>query len=245
MCADTVIWNYPYDEDDYDEWNSLNEAEFDDPFDDWETAVEQFEDDLETEDSYAVPWWQNGFGLLAIVLLIVILGGLALTQTDFAQKSLTQEQVESGQVGGQRSSNFQVNNPTAVASPYAEYTVTQGLHGQSYGHLAIDLAAGRGEPVLSPINGLITDLYIDEYGNTTLQIENDVYVVLLLHGDFSVDVGDEIRLGQTIGSEGNNGYTMDMFGNLCYGRVACGNHTHLNVYDKRLRANINPLDLIQ
>jgi len=244
MRANTVIWDYPYDDDD-DEWDILNEAEFDDSFGEWETAAAQFEYDLESEEPYWVPWWQNEFGLLAIVLLIVVLGALALMQTDFAQESLAPQPMEAGQRGGQRPSSFQVNNPTAAASPYAEYTVTQGLHGQSYGHLAVDLAAGRGEPVLSPINGFITELYIDEYDNTILQIDNDVYTVLLLHGDFNVSVGDEVRLGQAVGSEGNNGYTMDMFGNLCYGRISCGNHTHLNVYDKRLGANINPLELIQ
>ena len=34
-----------------------------------------------------------------------------------------------------------------------------------------------------------------------------------------------------------------MAGNLCAGRN-CGYHTHLNVYDKRQAANINPLTLI-
>lgn len=131
-----------------------------------------------------------------------------------------------------------------VVAPYAQYQITQGLHGFSYGHMAIDLAAGRGEPVLSPINGVVASLYTDEYGNSTIIIENEAYQVLMLHGDYSVRVGDKLRTGQQIGTEGNNGYTMDMQGNLCYGREWCGNHTHLNIYDKRIRSNVNPLDLI-
>jgi murein DD-endopeptidase MepM/ murein hydrolase activator NlpD len=138
-----------------------------------------------------------------------------------------------------------VEDPLTVAAPYERYALTQGLHGQSYGHLAIDLAAGRGEPVISPINGFVTNLYVDEYGNTTLVIENEVYMVTMLHGDYTVAKGDELVIGQVVGTEGNNGYTMDFFGNLCYGLVYCGNHTHLNIYDKRIQANVNPLDLIQ
>jgi murein DD-endopeptidase MepM/ murein hydrolase activator NlpD len=135
-------------------------------------------------------------------------------------------------------------DPLAFAAPYTDYTLTQGLHGQSYGHLAIDLAAGRGTPVLSPIHGVVTENATDQYGNTTITIENEIYRVLILHGDFSAQVGTEVRLGDQIGTESNHGYTMDMAGNLCYGREWCGNHTHLNVFDKRVGANVSPLDLI-
>ncbi len=37
-----------------------------------------------------------------------------------------------------------------VAAPYSQYTLTQGVHGASYGHAAIDLSAGKGEPVTLP-----------------------------------------------------------------------------------------------
>lgn len=136
------------------------------------------------------------------------------------------------------------DDPLAFAAPYTHYTLTQGPHGQSYGQLAIDLAAGRGTPVLSPINGTITGNYTDQYGNTTLIIENDVYRVLILHGDFSAQEEDYVHLGDQIGTESNHGYTTDMAGNLCYGREWCGNHTHLNVFDKRTGTNVNPLDLL-
>ncbi len=135
-------------------------------------------------------------------------------------------------------------DPTVIQAPYANYQITQGVHGYSYGHMAIDLAAGRGEPILSPINGVVTALYVDEYGNPTLNIENDVYLITLLHGDYTVQIGDKLRAGDPVGTESNKGYTMDMQGNLCYNREWCGNHSHLNVYDKRLGSNVNPLDLI-
>jgi murein DD-endopeptidase MepM/ murein hydrolase activator NlpD len=135
-------------------------------------------------------------------------------------------------------------NPEAFAAPYADYTITQGIHGRSYGHAAIDLAAGAGSPVLSPINGVVTGNYTDEHGNTTLVIENEVYQVLLLHGDYTAQAGDTVTIGEQVGAESNHGYTTDMAGNLCLGRAGCGNHTHLNVFDKRLGENVNPINLI-
>jgi len=134
--------------------------------------------------------------------------------------------------------------PEAFSSPYTHYTLTQGLHGYSYGHAAIDISAGNGAAILSPINGIVSSLYVDDLANTVLIIENEVYQVLMMHGNYSVNVGDILTLGQPIGTESNNGWTKDAFGQLCYGRD-CGYHTHLNVCDKRLGSNINPLDVIK
>ena len=96
---------------------------------------------------------------------------------------------------------------------------------------------------MSPIYGAITERLSDQYGNPTLVIENENYRVTLLHGVYTVEVGQTVALGDIIGSESNLGYTMDMYGNLCWGRAGCGYHTHLNVFDKRLGENVNPLDL--
>ena len=137
-----------------------------------------------------------------------------------------------------------VIDPSAVVAPYDEYWVTQGPHGASYGHMAVDLAAGQGATIKSPINGIVMNHYTDVYGNTTLIIENDLYVVTMLHGEYAAAVGDVVRLGQPVGTESNIGYTMDMQGNLCWNRD-CGYHTHLNIYDKTLARNVNPLDLIE
>ncbi len=135
-------------------------------------------------------------------------------------------------------------DPAVFVAPYTDYTLTQGLHGYSYGHMAIDLGAGKGTEILSPIHGVVTELYIDEYGNPTLVIENEYYQVTLLHGAFSVAIGEQLNAGQTIGTESNLGYTTDLQGRSCQGRD-CGYHTHLNVFDKRLGANVNPLELIE
>jgi murein DD-endopeptidase MepM/ murein hydrolase activator NlpD len=109
--------------------------------------------------------------------------------------------------------------------------------------MAIDIAAGKGATVRSPINGSVTELYVDQYGNPTLVIENEYYQVTMLHGDYTVNPGDPVTEGQPVGTESNHGYTTDMQGNLCRGRN-CGYHTHLNVFDKRTGTNVNPLDLI-
>ena len=133
--------------------------------------------------------------------------------------------------------------PVAIVYPYDNYTLTQGPHGYSYGHMAIDIAAGKGAVVKSPIEGKVSNLYIDEWGNTTLVIENAKYQVTMLHGNFSLAIGDSVGLGQQVGTEGNNGYTLDMYGNSCRGRD-CGYHTHLNVFDKELGTNVNPLEVL-
>jgi murein DD-endopeptidase MepM/ murein hydrolase activator NlpD len=130
-----------------------------------------------------------------------------------------------------------------TALPYDEYFLTQGSHGQAYGHAAIDIAAGNGSTIKSIINGTVTGAGYDQWGNTFIQIENDIFVVLYLHGVYSLVVGDQVRAGQPIGTESNIGYTLDMAGNLCAGRN-CGYHTHLNVYDKRSAMNVDPLSLI-
>jgi murein DD-endopeptidase MepM/ murein hydrolase activator NlpD len=131
----------------------------------------------------------------------------------------------------------------AIALPYDTYFLTQGIHGESYGHLAVDIAAGNGSVIKSIINGTVTGAGYDQWGNTFIQIENDFYTVLYLHGQYSAALGDAVTAGQPIGTESNIGYTLDRAGNLCAGRD-CGYHTHLNVFDKRLGANIDPLSLI-
>ncbi|MEW5871164.1 MAG: M23 family metallopeptidase [Chloroflexota bacterium] len=134
-------------------------------------------------------------------------------------------------------------DPNAIAAPYEHYTLTQGLHGFDYGHMAIDIAAGKGALILSPINGIVSALYIDEWGNTTLVIENDRYQVMMLHGLYEVGAGERVVLGQVVGKESNQGNTVDGLGRSCRGRD-CGYHTHLNIFDKQLGANVNPLELL-
>lgn len=131
-----------------------------------------------------------------------------------------------------------------VIPPYIDYVLTQGPHGQSYGHLAIDLTAGNGAAIQSPIDGEVAALYVDDLGNTTLVIENPFYQVTLLHGLYQVQVGEHLSQGQLLGTESNQGYTVDAWGNLCSGRD-CGYHTHLNIFDKTAGENVNPLEIME
>ncbi len=137
-----------------------------------------------------------------------------------------------------------VSDPAAFAAPYDKYTITQGPHGASYRHMAIDIAAGKGATIKSPINGEITRLFTDRYGNPTLVIENKFYKITLMHGIYDVVVGERVEIGQPIGKESNKGYTTDMQGRPCKQRN-CGYHTHLNIFDKRLSRNVNPLKLLE
>lgn len=130
-----------------------------------------------------------------------------------------------------------------VIAPYDQYILTQGLHGMSYGHMAIDIAAGKGTPIKSPINGRVSEYFIDDIGNPTIIIENDHYKVTLLHGIYTAKSGDILNIGDEIGTESNQGNTRDMQGRSCRGRD-CGYHTHLNIFDKIAQSNIDPLTVI-
>jgi len=132
----------------------------------------------------------------------------------------------------------------AIAAPYDHFIVTQGIHGAEYGHMAIDISAGKGATIKSPINGTVTKLYIDDWGNPSLTIENDHYAVELLHGRFSVKIGDKVTIGEPIGVESNQGETFDGLGRPCAGRD-CGYHTHINVFDKILGKNVNPFVVLK
>jgi len=136
----------------------------------------------------------------------------------------------------------QQSDPNAFTAPYDSYVVTQGLHGFSYGHAAIDLTGGKGAVIRSPINGRVVNLFVDGLGNTTLVLENERYQVTLMHGLYTVAVADQVSLGDPVGTESNQGYTVDFQGQLCTGRD-CGYHTHMNVFDFSRDENVNPLDL--
>lgn len=172
-----------------------------------------------------------------------VLAGEIVLDQPAAESAVAEQTNPDAEVGSGRESLPKPAGDRDFAAPYDQYTLTQGLHGFSYGHAAIDIAAGKGATILSPINGEVTGLYVDQYGNPTLVIENEIYQVTLLHGEYTVSVGEKVELGQPVGSEGNLGYTTDMLGQSCAGRN-CGYHTHLNVFDKRIGANVNPLELI-
>lgn len=130
-----------------------------------------------------------------------------------------------------------------IRLPYDSYTLTQGPHGFTYGDAAIDLTAGNGAAILSPIYGVVTKNGYDEWGNTALIIENDQWQVKLLHGDYFPKEGDWVTFGHVVGKESNHGNTEDIYGVSCKGRN-CGYHTHLNVFDKSSGKNADLMELL-
>lgn len=136
--------------------------------------------------------------------------------------------------------DFDPNSPGPSPAPGDEwlamvykpgtYDVTQGLHGQSYGHCAIDVSAGLGSPVYSPINGTVTQKYVDGYNNPVIRIENSKFEVELLHGIWTVDKGQKVVISQKIGTEASIGNST-------------GPHTHFHALQKG-RQCVDPRDLV-
>ncbi|PIE81054.1 MAG: hypothetical protein CSA11_06245 [Chloroflexi bacterium] len=184
-----------------------------------------------------------GMMLLAIVAIAIILQGVGQVSTAAPVKNENADR--SSDEIDQNPQPHLMEDPLFFSKVYDEYVITQGPHGMEYGHYAIDLTGGRGANIYSPITGVVVELYVDYLNNTTLVIENEIYVVTFMHGDYEVTLGQNVLAGDVLGYESNHGYTMDMAGTLCYENPGCGNHTHLNVFDKRIQANVNPLDLLR
>jgi murein DD-endopeptidase MepM/ murein hydrolase activator NlpD len=137
-------------------------------------------------------------------------------------------------------------NAGEFALPYTPgtFVVTQGEHGASYNHAAVDLAGGANTLVIAPINGVVTVNETNDIGNTVLQIEGDGFVAELLHGNWDIAVGTVVSIGDPVGTEANHGYTFDMNGNKCGTGSDCGYHTHFNLVDKTTGQSVYPKELI-
>jgi hypothetical protein len=228
---------YPYDEayDFYDDGMAY------DPYAAWDAYIQEWGGQLAPKRVDGIVF--VGVAVVLFLLLALLISqGSAAVQTAVTTFSLPVQVTAVPPVPAAPAAPAPL--PAAVfLAPYDSYVLTQGLHGFSYGHMAIDIKAGEGATIKSPIAGAVSALYVDGIGNTTLVIENDYYQVTFLHGLYTVAVGDLLEIGQAVGTESNQGNTVDWAGNSCRGRN-CGHHTHLNVFDKRLGQNVNPLDLI-
>jgi len=222
---DEEEWEYPEEEIEY--------------YDDGTYVVEEpeFVDSWEYPDGQAAPMPEMGVLITVAAILFIIFVFIRIGTTSWPSAQAASLTVETSPTP------LVTLDPLAFAAPYDDYILTQGPHGASYGHQAIDITAGKGTVIKSPINGVVTALYVDGLGNTTLMIENDQFIITLLHGIYTVAVGDKIIIGQPIGTESNIGRTTDRYGVSCRGRD-CGYHTHLNVFDKSLGISINPLPLL-
>ncbi|MCI0399042.1 MAG: M23 family metallopeptidase [Chloroflexi bacterium] len=105
--------------------------------------------------------------------------------------------------------------------------LTQDIHGCSYGLPGLDISSDNGRALLqAPMPGEVTT-YTDRWYNTTIRIENDEWIVWLLHPrSYLVEQG-KVRRGQAIGVMGAVGY-------------ATGPHVHYAVYDKVSEVFVDP-----
>lgn len=120
---------------------------------------------------------------------------------------------------------------TAISLPYTHARISQGLHGCEYGHAALDMVGVGTEKIVSPCTCTVIQNDYDGLDNTRLVLQNDQYIVTLLHGVYSPQRGDQLISGQLIGWQASLGNST-------------GPHTHLNVYDRQAGGNVDPMALL-
>lgn len=153
--------------------------------------------------------------------------------------TVTDQKIEFGDWGNfsfgssSSSSSFSTGDNTgSYRIPYDNYSVsTAVLHGLS-GWEGVDIVAGCGAEIYSPISGIVdktgTDGYIGPISNgaenTWVGISNTSYSTVLLHGEYIVNFGDTVEQGQVIGYESSIGNSS-------------GCHTHWIMYEKGMVFN--------
>ena len=120
--------------------------------------------------------------------------------------------------------------------PGGTYTITDSCHPDGWGDFvggysstcAIDLSAGCGASIISPISGDMV-AYADDglgIGNTAAIIKGSRYTAFLLHGDYVAS--GPIQQGGLIGYEASHGNSS-------------GCHTHISIFDHIEKKWVNPL----
>ncbi|RMD53556.1 MAG: M23 family metallopeptidase [Candidatus Thermofonsia bacterium] len=127
-----------------------------------------------------------------------------------------------------------MGNPTLrpTQNPIADTAVlTQDVHGCSYSLPGLDISSENETAVLqAPMPGHLTT-YTDKWYNTTIRIENEEWIIWLLHPrSYLIKEGDVTR-GQAIG-------IMGAVGN------ATGPHVHYTIYDKINQTFVDPAQFI-
>lgn len=113
-------------------------------------------------------------------------------------------------------------------NPVSESPIlTQDIHGCSYSLPGLDISSSNRSAILqAPMPGEVTT-YTDQWYNSTIRIENDEWIVWLLHPrSYFVKEGSVTR-GQAVGIMGAVGY-------------ATGPHVHYTIYDKINETFIDP-----
>ncbi|MCA9897581.1 MAG: M23 family metallopeptidase [Ardenticatenaceae bacterium] len=109
--------------------------------------------------------------------------------------------------------------------------LTQHMHGCDLGLPGVDISNNNLSAVLqAPMSGELTT-YTDQFFNTTIRIENDEWIIWLLHPrSYFVEEGTVTR-GQAVGMMGAIGY-------------ASGPHVHYTIFDKVNETFVDPLEFI-
>ncbi len=117
-------------------------------------------------------------------------------------------------------------NPVTTAP-----VLTQDIHGCSYNLPGLDISSSDASAVLqAPMPGEVTT-FTDRWYNTTIRIENEEWVVWMLHPrSYLVEEG-EVSRGQAVG-------IMGAVGN------ATGPHVHYTIYDKINETYVDPRDFV-
>ncbi|MCA9886205.1 MAG: M23 family metallopeptidase, partial [Anaerolineae bacterium] len=105
--------------------------------------------------------------------------------------------------------------------------LTQDVHGCSYNLPGVDISSDNSTAVLqTPMPGYLTT-YTDRWYNSTIRIENDEWVIWLLHPrSYSLKEGP-VKRGQAVGVMGAVG-------------IATGPHVHYTIYDKVREQFVDP-----
>lgn len=105
--------------------------------------------------------------------------------------------------------------------------LTQHIHGCSYNLPGLDISSSNSLAVLqAPMPGQVTT-YTDRWQNSTIRIENEDWIVWLLHPRSYLVREGEVKRGQPVGIMGAVGF-------------ATGPHVHYTIYNKVNETFVNP-----
>ncbi len=106
--------------------------------------------------------------------------------------------------------------------------LTQDLHGCNYGLPGLDIGSKQdaASPLVAPMPGQLTT-YTDQWRNTTIRIENDEWIVTMLHPRSYLVLRGQVARGQRVGVMGMQGQTT-------------GPHVHYSIYDKSSKGYVDP-----
>lgn len=119
-------------------------------------------------------------------------------------------------------------------NPVSETPIlTQDVHGCSYSLPGLDISSPDNQKaiLLAPMPGEATT-YTDQWYNTTIRIENDEWIVWLLHPrSYFVTDGQKVKRGDAVGVMGAVGF-------------ATGPHVHYTIYDKINQTFVDPAEFL-